>query len=148
MITLHIKTGFAASTVVLMLSGCMSTEGAAPEPAPEPVVTETASAAAAAADTAASEPAMRVVTADELLATHNGICASYSGPSRGTECFNSDGTASYDDRTYGKASGSWRLNGNELCTNYPGDGESCDTIMTDGAGRYFDEDGYSWTIAG
>lgn len=142
-----LKIGLAAPALTLLLSGCMSSEGATPAPAPEPTVVETADAAAA-VETAASQPAMRVMTADELLATHTGKCTSYSGPSAGSECFNADGTASYDDATYGQGSGSWRLEGNQLCTNY-GEGDSCATVQTDGSGRYVStSSGYNWTIKG
>ncbi|MEM6481977.1 MAG: hypothetical protein AAF922_16415 [Pseudomonadota bacterium] len=141
-----LKWGLAAPAVVFLLSGCMSSESAGPTPAPELVV-EGEEAATDAVDTATNETAMRAMTGDELLATHTGVCTSYSGPSAGSECFNADGTASFDDATYGQGTGSWRLEANQLCTNY-GEGDSCATVQTDGSGRYFSDSGYNWTIKG
>lgn len=141
-----LKWGLTAPVIAIALSGCMSSESAAPTPAPE-LIAESEDAAIDVGDTAASEPVMRAMTADELLATHTGVCTTYSGPSAGSECFNADGTASFDDATYGQGTGSWRLEANQLCTNY-GEGDSCATVQTDGSGRYFSESGYNWTIKG
>ncbi|MEM6375165.1 MAG: hypothetical protein AAF686_02935 [Pseudomonadota bacterium] len=143
------KFALAAPVLAVALSGCMSSESASPTPAPEPEpAVADASATPDPTPAVASAPVMRVMTASELLSTHTGVCTSYSGPSAGSECFNADGTASYNDTTYGTGSGSWRLEANKLCTNY-GEGETCATVMTDGSGRFVSsESGYSWTVKG
>ena len=84
------------------------------------------------------------LTAAEFEATHKGKCVSYSGPSAGTECFNADGTASYDDATYGSASGTWSMKGNDLCVKYSGSPMDCGPVMRSDAG--FTDGSYTWVV--
>ncbi len=87
-----------------------------------------------------------MLTAAQFTDTHVGNCIAYSGESSGTQCFNADGSASYDDKSYGKDTGTWRLNGDEVCITWSQEGsESCEAYKTDGQGRYMGN-GYSWTV--
>ena len=85
------------------------------------------------------------LTGDEFKATHSGKCFAYTGPSTGTECYNADGSASYDDSAYGKNNGSWSIRGNQVCTRYRGEGLSCGPIMRVNKNTYSDGE-YTWTI--
>ena len=85
------------------------------------------------------------LSGDEFVATHAGKCFTYTGPSSGKECYNTDGTATYDDASYGKNNGSWSIRGNQVCTRYRGEGLSCGPITRVNGNTYTDGE-YTWTI--
>lgn len=82
----------------------------------------------------------------EFQNTHVGKCVTYSGPSNGTQCYNPDGTATYDDTSYGADSGTWTFANGQFCVKWSQEsGTACTTYQNDGGGS-FSGGGYTWTV--
>lgn len=88
------------------------------------------------------------LTNDEFQATHVGKCVAYTGASNGTQCYNADGTASYDDTSYGTDKGTWTFSDGQFCVKWSKEaGTACSTYSHDGNGGYTSGD-YTWKIQG
>lgn len=85
------------------------------------------------------------LTGQEVLDTHSGKCLTYSGPTSGTQCYNADGTTTYDDASYGTGAGTWSMQGNDLCEKYPGEPIDCGPISRVADGQFSDGT-YTWVI--
>lgn len=73
---------------------------------------------------------------------------SYSGPQGdGTIEIARNGTVTFNDRQWGKASGPWWLDGNKWCRTYERYNDTrCMTFERVGRGRYVSTDGYTFTV--
>ncbi|MEM7172740.1 MAG: hypothetical protein AAF530_21435 [Pseudomonadota bacterium] len=86
------------------------------------------------------------LTESEIMETHIGSCVTYWGDSKGTQCYHADGTTEYNDESYGKDTGTWRIKDDQFCVTWSNEGsETCFTYSTDGNGKYY-SGGYEWTI--
>lgn len=103
-------------------------------------------AAALALSFAASPAVAATLTGAQFMETHVGKCISYKGESVGVQCFHADGTMDYDDKTYGKDTGNWSVDGDKICQEWSAEpGVTCTAFKVDGSGVYSDG-GYTWTI--
>lgn len=85
------------------------------------------------------------MTADEITASHAGKCILYSGPTEGRQCFGADGKASYDDKTYGTDTGSWKIEADKVCVSWDAEpGFNCAAWTRDG--DVFSDGAYRWTL--
>lgn len=88
------------------------------------------------------------LTKAEFEATHVGNCVVYSGASDGTQCYNADGTATYDDASYGTDKGTWTFSDGQFCVKWSKEaGTACSTYSHDGNGGFTSGD-YSWKVKG
>ncbi len=86
------------------------------------------------------------LSADEVVSLHSGECITYWGPSRGTQCFDADGSTNYDDQSWGTDTGVWEMRGNEMCVEWQSEpGMDCGPIWRVDAETFTDGE-YSWTI--
>lgn len=84
----------------------------------------------------------------EFEATHVGKCVAYTGASDGTQCYNADGTATYDDASYGTDSGTWTFSNGQFCVKWSKEaGTACSTYSHDGNGGFTSGD-YTWQVKG
>ncbi len=68
----------------------------------------------------------QTLSGQQFIDTHSGKCISYWGESEGTQCFKANGTTSYNDKSYGKDTGTWTVKGNEMCVTWSQEGvEDC-----------------------
>lgn len=82
----------------------------------------------------------------EFNSTHVGKCVTYSGESNGTQCYNANGTASYDDASWGKDTGTWQFTNGQFCVKWSKEaGTTCTTYTSNGNGT-FSGGGYTWTV--
>ena len=93
----------------------------------------------------ASSASAAELSAQEILDTHIGKCMTYSGPTTGTQCYNADGTTTYDDASYGTGAGNWSLQANSLCVKYPREPIDCGPISRAADGQYTDGS-YTWLM--
>ncbi|MEM9912182.1 MAG: hypothetical protein AAF922_15500 [Pseudomonadota bacterium] len=88
------------------------------------------------------------LTDAEFEATHVGKCVAYTGASDGTQCYNADGTASYDDTSYGTDKGTWTFSKGQFCVKWSKEaGTACSTYSHDGNGGFTSGD-YTWQVKG
>ncbi|MEM1079866.1 MAG: hypothetical protein AAGI09_15225 [Pseudomonadota bacterium] len=86
------------------------------------------------------------LTAEEFKSIHTGKCFDYSGPTKGQQCFNADGTTTYTDESYGSDTGKWTMRSNQVCVNWSAEpGWDCGAIARVSADTYSDGE-YTWTI--
>ncbi len=86
------------------------------------------------------------MSAKEFKDTHVGKCVTYKGPSNGTQCYNANGTSTYNDASYGKDTGSWEFRNGQFCVTWSKEGSmACTTYNSDGNGQY-SGGGYTWTV--
>ncbi len=95
---------------------------------------------------ATTGPVAEELTAAEITSLHAGNCITYWGPSRGTQCFGTDGSTNYDDESYGTDSGQWGMREDEMCVNWDSDpGWDCGPVWRVDADTYYDGE-YTWQI--
>lgn len=88
----------------------------------------------------------QTLSANEVVALHSGKCISYRGPTRGTQCFESSGRATYNDRRWGQGGGQWVVRGNDMCMMWDDEDDwDCGPIWRVDANTYTDGE-YTWTI--
>ncbi|MEM9498597.1 MAG: hypothetical protein AAGA28_11810 [Pseudomonadota bacterium] len=88
------------------------------------------------------------LTEAEFNATHVGKCVAYTGASEGTQCYKADGTANYDDASYGNDTGKWTFSNGQFCVKWSKEaGTTCSTYSHDGNGGFTSGD-YSWKVQG
>lgn len=86
------------------------------------------------------------LTGQEFIDTHAGKCLTYTGPTDGTQCYNADGTTSYQDEVYGTDTGQWLIRGDDVCVRYTKEPAlDCGPVSSVGDGSYTDGS-YTWTI--
>jgi len=86
------------------------------------------------------------LTGQQFIDTHAGKCITYTGPSKGKQCYGADGSTNYNDQSYGKDTGTWSVRGNEICVTWKKDpGLACGPVSAAGGGKYTDGE-YTWTI--
>ncbi len=94
----------------------------------------------------ASPAAANQLTGQQFVDIHAGKCLSYTGPSVGTECYNTDGTTAYEDESYGNDNGTWIMQGDNVCVRYTQEPAlDCGPVSSVGGGAYTDGE-YTWTI--
>jgi len=86
------------------------------------------------------------MTAAEFTASHSGKCIAYDGPTKGTQCYNADGSASYDDKRWGKDTGKWEIRGDEVCVNWAGEPGWISTGVTKTGDNAYTDGEYTWIV--
>lgn len=87
------------------------------------------------------------LTEDMFVETHVGKCISYSGPTIGTQCYNADGTVSYEDETYGADNGTWAYRDGKICVKWSKEAsENCQAYKQEEDGSFTDAAGYGWSL--
>ncbi|MCK0096733.1 hypothetical protein MWU60_14220 [Yoonia sp. F2084L] len=86
------------------------------------------------------------LTGQQFIDSHAGKCLTYTGPTNGTQCYNADGTTSYDDAIYGTDTGEWSVRGDDICVRYTKEPAlDCGPVTSVGGGSYTDGS-YTWTL--
>lgn len=86
------------------------------------------------------------LSANEIVTLHAGQCISYWGPTRGTQCFEANGTTTFNDRRWGRDTGQWEMRGNEMCVKWSSDADfDCGPIWRVDAETFTDGE-YTWRI--
>lgn len=87
------------------------------------------------------------VSEEGFVETHVGKCISYSGPTTGTQCYNADGSTSYDDKRYGTDTGTWEYRDGKICVKWSKEAsENCQVYTQESDGSFKDAGGYSWSL--
>ena len=82
----------------------------------------------------------------EFTNTHVGKCVTYKGPSDGVQCYQANGTAIYDDTSYGKDSGTWTFSNGQFCVKWSKESGTACTVYESNGGGQFSGGGYTWTV--
>lgn len=82
----------------------------------------------------------------EFKSTHVGKCVTYQGPSNGVQCYNADGSATYEDASYGKDSGTWTFSNGQFCVKWSKESGTACTVYESNGGGQFSGGGYTWTV--
>ena len=87
----------------------------------------------------------RYLASAEIKKLITGKCSSYvAEESKGTICYEANGSITYDDSEYGKGTGKWQVRGNKVCERYANvqEDSGCSKVQTtDRKGYYLMEDG-------
>jgi hypothetical protein len=94
----------------------------------------------------ASPAVAEKLTGQEFVDTHAGNCLTYTGPSSGTQCYRADGTTAYEDETYGSDTGTWTVQGDDVCETFTQEPAlDCGPVSRTNDGGFTDGV-YTWTI--
>ncbi|MCC5984501.1 MAG: hypothetical protein JJU42_09070 [Rhodobacteraceae bacterium] len=86
------------------------------------------------------------LSANDIVELHSGQCITYRGPTRGTQCFEASGRATYNDRRWGRGAGQWQMLGNDMCVMWDDETEwDCGPIWRVDAATFTDGE-FTWTI--
>ncbi len=90
-------------------------------------------------------PSAGFLTGAELRSSHRGRCIAYWGKTKGAQCYLANGSAHYTDSKWGKDTGKWWVQGNQLCEKWKEDDEqNCERVRFLGDGKYVSTAGYTW----